>query len=76
MTVSVSDQTILLNVRCHCPGHPRVPVRLTTGGLHALRAALNSHASDLPPDLVLQTYRCAGCQTVTEFTARDLHLAA
>lgn len=72
----MSEQTILIDVRCECPGRPRVPVRLTTQGLLALRAALNSHASMLDGETVAQTHYCKKCQSVQSITFRDLMLAA
>ena len=69
------EQTVVLEVRCQCPGHRRVPIRLAMSGLIALKAALNSHASSLDPETTFQTFKCRACRSVVPVTFRDLMLA-
>lgn len=72
----MTDTLIPLDVRCECRGRPRIRLRVSVTGLVALRAALNSHATDLKPDTMFQTYVCDGCRARREITFRDLNLAA
>lgn len=70
--LAVSEPTIMIEVRCQCPGNPRIPLRLTVGGLTALRSATQCGA--LNPLTVLATHYCRRCQVISGITFRDLLL--